>query len=107
MRNRLALLALFCGSVAGETIPGATTFTVILKGAQLSSGISSSLEREVRSAMEPSGIQFDWRSQDLGGGNVGGSVAIVQFRGSCSAAVRFPSSPAPVESYPLGQTHIV
>jgi hypothetical protein len=106
MCNRLALLALFCGSVAGQTLPGETALTVILKGVQPPSAILTSLEREVRSAMASSGMQLDWRSHDLGGGNVTGPVAIVQLRGNCSAAPPYSGTPNRVESEPLGQTHV-
>jgi hypothetical protein len=57
--------------------------------------------------MEPSGVRLDWRSHDLGGGNVDGPLAIVRLRGNCSAAVPFRSSSTDVESEPLGQTHMV
>ena len=106
MGNRLALLALFCGSVAGQTLPGETALTVILKGAQPPSAILTSLESEVRSAMAPSGMRLDWRAHDLGGDSVDGAVAVVQLHGNCSATTLIRNSRPHLESEPLGQTRM-
>ena len=110
MRYRLALCALICVSVcatvAGEPLPSRTVLTVILKGTKPPAPILKSLEREAQSAIEPSGVQMDWRSEDLGGADVGGEVAIIQFRGNCGAARMYHGATAVSDSEPLGQTHV-
>jgi hypothetical protein len=111
MRYRLALCALIfgtvCGTVAGETLRSPTVLTIIVKGAQPPPAVLQSLQREAQLAIGPSGVRMDWRSQDLGGADVGGEVAIIQFRGNCGAARTFRGSRASLDSEPLGQTHMV
>jgi len=110
MRYRLALCALIgvsrCATVVGEPLPSRTVLTVILKGSKPPAAVLKSLEREAQVAIEPSGVQMDWRSQDLGGADVGGEVAIIQFHGNCGAARMYHGATLVSDSEPLGQTHI-
>jgi len=108
MRHRLALLALFCGTVAGQTLPDEASLTVVLRGERPSPAILKAMRQEAQSAIEPSGVRLSWRSQDLGGGDVSGQVAIVEMRGRCSTAAHLSTSPFgfTAEAEPLGQTHV-
>jgi hypothetical protein len=60
-------------------------------------------------AVESSGIQLDWRSQDQPFGEVMGEVAIVEMRGHCASAAPLPSASrhSTSRAEPLGQTHLV
>ena len=106
MRYRLALLALFCGSVAGQALADEASLTVVLRGERVSAPILSAMRREAEAAVQPSGVRIVWQSQDLPGGEISGPVAIIQMRGQCRATADLHKT-ASLEGEPLGQTHMV
>ena len=106
MRQKLALFALLCVSAAaGQTLNGGNVLTVVLKGQTPSGPVLEAIEREVNTAIEPSGVRLNWRPQGLAAGEVSGQVAIIQMRGQCTAAARVRADLPQAE--PLGQTHVV
>ena len=107
MRHRLALLALFCGSAAAQTLTDEASLTVVLEGEHVPAPILSAMRREAQAAVEPSGVHLNWRSQDLPGGEVAGPVAIIQMRGQCRSAAPVRTTAPGGEGEPLGQTHMV
>ena len=99
MHRQLALLAIFCGSVAGQN-----SLTVVLLGERLPNAIFRAMQREAQAAVAPAGVRLIWKDQSSG--EVEGPVAIVQLRGQCSSVTPIRNAAAGT-SEPLAQTQIV
>jgi hypothetical protein len=107
MRYRWALWALFCGTVAGQTLPDEASLTVILKGERVPEPILNAMRRETQAAVEPSGVHLSWRLQDLPSGEVPGQVALIEMRGRCASTTPLPRPALRGDAEPLAQTHMV
>ncbi len=105
MRHRLALFALLCGSVAGETLTDRAPLTVVLEGQRLPDAVLSAMRSETQAAVAPSRVQLIWKIDEQAKGELVGQVAIVHMLGQCVADAPIRSSE--FRSEPLGQTHMV
>jgi hypothetical protein len=105
MRHRLALFALLCGSVAGETLTDRAPLTVVLEGQPLPDAVLSAMRSETQATVAASRVQLIWRIEERPKGELVGQVAIVHMLGHCDAET--PIRSAEFRSEPLGQTHIV
>ncbi len=100
MHRQLALLAIFCGNVAGQS-----SLTVVLHGERLPNEIFRAMQRESQAAVEPAGVHLIWK--DRSSGEVEGLVAVVKLRGRCGSIAPIHAVPPGGLAEPLAQTHVV
>ena len=105
MHRQLALLAIICGSVAGQTLAGEGSLTVVLRGERLPDSISNAMRPEAQTAVEPAGVRLVWK--DRPSGEVEGPVAIVELRGRCASVAPIGRAAETRSAEPLAQTQIV
>ncbi len=107
MRYHLALFAVICGTCGAQAVHDETSLTIVLRGESVPNAVLAEMEREVDSAVTPSGIQLNWLvGSDGTEPDVPGQLVIIRMRGACRTGSRVDADP-PEAGEPLAQTHVV